>query len=570
MTKGGNKSRAAGSRSRAIAIALVAVSSIVAGALPVAGSARAQVPPPTVPVTGLLSRFVGYVVDTSEAPIEGITVTATSWGDVVVGSDITDSLGEFVVDVTDTPPNGDGYVLTFSDPDEIYATEVAGDPYGEGGRGLFIQPGYDEVIGMTMQVAGRIAGTVSGLDPVGPIDGVCGWIYAENTQVSVCTDAAGAYDSGPIRPGTYEVGFGGGAYEYRYESGIVVAESETTVLDIQLESSVPGPTGTGSITGSFVSSDNGSAVPACFYFSGGPAYYSGCTTDGTFTTGLLPPGEYYWSISPTDGEHLSASTPCCTALVVGAEQVTVELEVPLGGSITGTVLDVDGVTPLEGVTVRACSQFFTCLWDWPGRPGVTVSGAGGTYRISGLEAGTYYVAFTGPGIEGQWWDGTPLTDPTPVTALEGIESVPVALGSTVTGIDARLSTYAPATISGTVTDSTSGLAVDRASAHLYRSTDANIRIQSVPTDSSGSFTFGDLEPGSYRVSVAAIGYLSETFDNEIIGGAYTDIVVGAGDDRSDIDFALDPQGAIEGVVTTNLPPVEWYNREYCVSARPRR
>ena len=74
------------------------------------------------------------------------------------------------------------------------------------------------------------------------------------------------------------------------------------------------------------------------------------------------------------------------------------------------------------------------------------------------------------------------------------------------------------------------------------------------------------------MSVAAIGYVSERYDDVKNGsGGVTPVVIEAGSPAPQVSFELDPQGILQGSVSTDLPPVgvyEFGNVYYCVTATP--
>ena len=119
--------------------------------------------------------------------------------------------------------------------------------------------------------------------------------------------------------------------------------------------------------------------------------------DGTFRINLLP-GTY--KIQANSGGHYFSEwyggvqdMDAATAVTVNFQQITSGIDVYLDrpGSISGTVFEVNGTTPLPGAS----------LFAFPVDPGLQGNGINaqpdGTYTINGLAPGTYAVFVTATG-----------------------------------------------------------------------------------------------------------------------------------------------------------------------------
>ncbi len=85
----------------------------------------------------------------------------------------------------------------------------------------------------------------------------------------------------------------------------------------------------------------------------------------------------------------------------------------------------------------------------------------------------------------------------------------------------------------------------------YSDNDSDTYISSLRTEPDGSYIIGDLPPGNYRIRGIASGYL----------GNSTVVTVAQGENRTDVDIALEPVGSISGTVyqSDNTTPIEGAN-----------
>jgi protocatechuate 3,4-dioxygenase beta subunit len=118
----------------------------------------------------------------------------------------------------------------------------------------------------------------------------------------------------------------------------------------------------------------------------------------------------------------------------------------------------------------------------------------------------------------------------------------------------RLRLSAPASISGRITDASSGTRLAGVNVYLYL-TDGTY-IANTFSDSTGLYRFPGLTPGSYILrSINSDGYVDELYDNHTCEGLgctpdpADPVILDAGEDRTGIDFALDKGGSITGIVT---------------------
>ena len=244
--------------------------------------------------------------------------------------------------------------------------------------------------------------------------------------------------------------------------------------------------------------------------------YSIFMLDGSVTY-----ASYYYT-----GEGQSGSAAYEQALIVSSavnSTTAISLTLTRAARISGTVALGEGGDPggLVELTVVGIAD--------PART-VTVGGDG-TYSIVGLPPGTYEVgAFDPEGLhKPQWWQGAPKR--------EAATPLSIAAGSSTTNISMRLA--AAGVISGTVTGPRGAALSAEAdlSAVLYRD---DARVASTPVAADGTYFFGALDAGDYKVDFRDEGgvYYSEFYGGspDLAGARVVRVAAGAA--TSGIDMAL--------------------------------
>lgn len=178
----------------------------------------------------------------------------------------------------------------------------------------------------------------------------------------------------------------------------------------------------------------------------------------------------------------------------------IRFALPAGGAVLfGTVTDADTGNPITGARIRAVGNVT--------RSGT--SGMDGTYRVT-MPDGSYDVTASAFGY------------------VSDTESVTVS-SKTPTQLDFALTAAASFALSGTVTNSATGLPIQG----------ATVRVQSTPlppatTDVGGAYAFPMVPAGTYSVQATAPGFLpsmqSVVIDQDVV-----------------VDFALDSAAACDHV-----------------------
>ena len=238
---------------------------------------------------------------------------------------------------------------------------------------------------------------------------------------------------------------------------------------------------------------------------------------GTYTFTNVEAGGYGVSIDASTHSDVSFSqTSRTTTIATSGETVTVDF----GGSYIRTAT-ITGVVSASGAPLGGIAVTVTGGGD--NATNNSVTNAGGEYFATGLRAGAYTVSFTAPAD---------------VTFATTSAAVTVATGETKTahfpGAAVQL-----ATISGAVT-------VDNVGTAGITVTLGGAAVAATETGPGGAYTFTNLTPGAYTVTVTAPA-------NVTFGTSVKPITVGEGDNGV-VNFAGEgpPEAAtISGSVTVD-------------------
>jgi Viral BACON domain len=167
---------------------------------------------------------------------------------------------------------------------------------------------------------------------------------------------------------------------------------------------------------------------------------------GTYTIRGLPAGTYYlitwsfedyiyigseWWASPQSVRNCASAQPI--VVTVGQTVTGKNFQLDLGGAISGTVYQSDGVTPLTGkyigITAVTGSPCGSVAWV----NGTAVNPATGTYTMPGLPAENYYLVIGSNDYINEWW-----ASPQSVRDCAGAQPIVVTVGQIVTGKNFRL------------------------------------------------------------------------------------------------------------------------------------
>jgi len=393
-------------------------------------------------------------------------------------------ISQFIVppaSATASPPSGNA-------AQEIYLkNHCVSIPGGTGGEinGLASKPAPDAMTPLSPGGTATISGTIYKSDGTTQITEDTVWIIAvqgdpceKNNVASTSTDYyAGTYTLTGLTPGTYYLYTMNWAnyldewwasptsvLDCTNAQSITVGENDAIVdKDFQLDA---GATISGTVyekDGRTLFTDKNANV---FVFTGNPCgdnqYVTDVwinTSDGTYTVEGLAPGNYYLRIYVSGSFNFldawwasPASVLDCAdaqAIPVGLSETVADknFQLDAGAIISGTIYHTDGTTPLTGAGINvevnsgdACNgtQIASVSYD----------NTDGTYEISRLSPGTYYLeanVYAGNYFR-EWW-----ASPASMPACEDAQPISVGLSQNITGKNFQLD--AGATISGTVYES---------------------------------------------------------------------------------------------------------------------
>ena len=303
--------------------------------------------------------------------------------------------------------------------------------------------------------------------------------------------------------------------------------------------------GGGSISGNVTESDGVTPIANANVSAFGTAGWGHGQTDGNgdYSIGGLASGDYRVEADAADrgfvrefyDNTVDFNSATLVAVTAGADSPNIDFALDNGGSISGTVYDVDGVTPLGGIDISAFSN--------TGGGGHTRSQPDGTYIIEGLSTSSYRVQADASilGYSIQFYSSTP--------AYNLATLVPVVTGSDTPDIDFVME--AGGSIAGTVVTANPGDPI------------ANVDVWANPydgggggggrgarTDANGDYEIQGLASGDYRVRAQKpdAGLVGEFFDNTNDWGQATRVAVVAGQVTPNIDFDLGGGGSISGTI----------------------
>jgi hypothetical protein len=226
------------------------------------------------------------------------------------------------------------------------------------------------------------------------------------------------------------------------------------------------------------------------------------------------------------------------------------------GGVEGTVTDSSTHDAVAGIEVCAIVSDFELLSEEESElehaVGCTETGTGGEYEISGLRAGSYYVAFLSPpesklDYVPELYNGA--------LELSAAKQVPVAAGATTTSIDAELELGAE--IAGEVTDEATGTPLAGVEACPLRAGSSGT-LEPFPcahSEADGDYTIRGLPSGSYKLEYSATAFEPVYFNQKASLAEAEAISVLAPARTSGIDQALTPGHSSTGVAipTSKLP-----------------
>jgi protocatechuate 3,4-dioxygenase beta subunit len=247
--------------------------------------------------------------------------------------------------------------------------------------------------------------------------------------------------------------------------------------------------------------------------SGGPQTAT-TAADGRYSIDKLPPGDYIVLKAPAPGQPLMLSSGMKQASIREGETTVFDLDDASKINLSGRVLRA-------GQPVANAMLMFSAGTLEGGTPvdmKTTRSDDTGRYQVGLDTPGPYAVVVSTGGFMAHGAAGIPVTVPDQPNPVVDIQAKAAGISGRVTGPDGKPVTNA--FVSAT-----------------FLGTGAPPRPYQDGTDPDGSYRIEGIEPGSYRVNVAAPG---------LRNGEVTGVAVTADTETPGIDFHLDSARTIHG------------------------
>ncbi|MFA4917462.1 MAG: carboxypeptidase regulatory-like domain-containing protein, partial [Syntrophales bacterium] len=235
--------------------------------------------------------------------------------------------------------------------------------------------------------------------------------------------------------------------------------------------------------------------------------------------------------------------------VTAPDNTVVNAKMDLGATISGKVTS-NGTTGIQNVNVQPRDL----NGDWISGVNGAWTGIDGTYSLL-VPAGSYKIYFDGssatPGYVSQWYNNV-------ATSGAATQIDLLTAGAAATGINATL--VQGATISGKITDSSSGANVANAQAELY--SQAGNWVSSAMTDSNGNYYLRGILNGTYKVcfSPGQTNYIAKCYNNQPYNpSGATDYPPVTAPNSYTLDTTMVLGGAISGNVnngTSGIPNIQ--------------
>jgi hypothetical protein len=302
------------------------------------------------------------------------------------------------------------------------------------------------------------------------------------------------------------------------------------------------------------------------------------TETGAFTLLGVAPGDYYLITNHMDqsnyvnewwssqGSTLDCNNAEPVTVTPGGELTGFYFQLELGGSISGTIYESDGVTPVTGAEININALRGDQCHQWlSGGNGTNTNPADGTYMIMGLPPGSYYLETNNHNqnnFVNEWWSSGAST-----YYCESAESLIVASGGDLTGRDFQLDLGG--SISGTITE-TGGAPISDMHVQVISDGCGGNWLGGNNTDSNGNYTIKGVPVGSVYVQTCSgcsgLNYIDEQYDNKTDCNLADPVAVTQDTNSPGVDFELEPAGTISGMVFNDGGTVPLANVSVCANS----
>jgi len=403
--------------------------------------------------------------------------------------------------------------------------------------------------------SGPAAGTGAALVDLDVFDAGTGEFIA---SVNASTDGSGDYTIGAFPPGQYLLAADPEPSTFLIQRFYLNGESRATATPIQILSTetvmaVDFSLPAGGLISGIVRDANTlvglAGVDMDVFTTLGDFQRANATTSATgyYEIGPFEPGSY---LVQADAKALSGYIPTyhlssfleagATAVSVSIDTITtgIDINLPPGGTISGTVMDSGTFSPLAGIDLDVLDTAGNLM------PVNAKTDVLGNYIIGGLPAGDYLVRA----------DPTLAQGYAPQYYLAQVfeadaQAVPVTVGLDTPGVDFSLS--AAGAIRGVVTGSDTASPLAGIDLDLFDTAGRFYSTANAVTSSTGFYELGPLPPGQWILQAdptIAQGYVDEYYDGVYRRSQAAVLTVSSGGLLTGIDLVLDPGGSVSGTI----------------------
>lgn len=339
--------------------------------------------------------------------------------------------------------------------------------------------------------SGIIQGTVTDASNGSPLSGVLITVTGSSTWTAT-TAANGTFKIINITPGNVTITASKSSYTLVTGASTVTA-GDTMIFSPSLTVTPP-PALTGGLQGTVVDLATGLPLQGATVSVTGPKSYTGSTDSaGNFLFSTIDTGSYSVTVSLTGYGVNSYSIIITSGVTANLGSIALTLN-PTTGTIQGTVTDSSTNAPISGAAITVSGS----------GAGTAVTAPDGSYQLSGISPGTITLSASKTGYG----------------AVTGTGTITVG-GTLVYNIALTPAPVTTTELKGVLSDNTTNQPVSNAVVTLTLS--GTGAVSSAASDASGAFIFHSLDPGTYAISVAATGYISQTGTLTIVANVVNNV-----------------------------------------------
>ncbi|HTX20127.1 MAG TPA: carboxypeptidase regulatory-like domain-containing protein [Bacteroidota bacterium] len=509
------------------------------GVMPGSWEIRSEenIPTPYLRSVWPLANLVVTANETVDANVVIPIANSSISGHVMLGSA---GIGGMIIEAEDDSL----YTATLSAGDGSYSVPVYKPSVGESAYTMYgefnstgytmpvsvidsILPGSTDVNFGLMKVTGGVKGVITDVGTGKAVPNADIYFYGSQEELILVSDDSGYFHTS-LLDGPYEVAVDAIPY-FTYDENNYAISGAVRTKDIALQRS-------GSFSGT-VTDKSGKKLRDAYIYAADTSGRWGSVAimegDTSYLVGGIGTGKYL-AVAELNGYvtqwYNNVSSPAMAQpfrVTSGFDTPNINFTLSRGGSISGTVVDFAG-KPVPNVEMWATDS----LSDYS----IAMTDDSGHYQITGLVTARYLVSATSSDYLWEWYNGAFSSDEA--------TQISVVINKDTPNINFALSVGA--SISGIVRDK-HGIAISGAMVSVMDSTFA--LIADTFADEKGNYTLGQLPAGRRLYLLAsAYGFADRWYGNVSSPDSALPIILLEGENRSGVNFAMLPEGAISGVV----------------------